>query len=237
MTSEDPLPRDERPYVVSSISTSGGGRGGIATLAAAGIVGLLLGLALGSGGEDGATPGVRVPPEIVTADQPNEHSERGAARAVTSLMHDYSLEVLVDRNVAETTFDEMGTPAFVRSELRAWDRAASTPGGRLLARAENTRMALAQTVPLRYAIDSYGGDRAVLRLWTMTLLAARGLAPSAQFSVDRATLLWQGDRWRIDRLAQVREGPTPGALLSELTHSSRAVVEELRGFREVSNAR
>lgn len=237
MTSENPAHRGERPYVVSSVSATAGGRGGIAKLAAAGIVGLLLGLALGSGGDDGGAPGAQARPEIETPAQPNEHSEVGAARALNSSVRDYSLNVLVDREVAETTFEEIGTPAFVRSELLAWDRAAATPGGRLLARAEDTRMALAQTVPLRYAIDSYSGDQAVVRLWSVTVLAARGLAPSAQFAVDRATLLWQGDRWRIDRLAQVREGPTPGALLSELTHSSRMVVEELRGFRELSGAR
>lgn len=236
MTSEDPARPGDRPYLVSAVSAPGGRRG-IGKLAAAGLVGLLLGLALGSGGGNEATPGVDVAPEAQTADQPNGQSERGAARALSSSMRDYSLDVLVDRAVAETTFEKMGTQAFVRSELRAWDRAATTPGGRLLARAEDRRVALAQTVPLRYAIDSYTGDQAVVRLWSVTLLAARGLAPSAQFSIDRARLLWQGNRWRIDRLAQVREGPTPGALLSELTRSSRAVVEELRGFRESSSVR
>ena len=225
---------DDRPRVVSSVAMDGGGGRPVLRLMVAMALGVIVGLALASLGSD-APSGAADPPTSTPAEI-SAHSEAGAVAALASAIESYSLDVLVHRDEAEAVFTAMGTPAFVRGELSKWDRAARSGGGRLLAEAAASGDAFAQSVPLRIEVERYDGRLAVARLWTMTVLAGEGLSPSAQFSIDRATAIWDGEEWRIDSMAQVREGPTPGALQSELTRSSRSFASALAGLREVGDA-
>ena len=225
---------DERPRVVSSVATDGGVGRPVLRLVMALALGVIVGLALASLGSE--APSEPADPPTSPSAEASARTEAGAVSALASAIEGYSLDVLVDRDEAEAVFTAMGTPAFVRDELSKWDRAARSGGGRVLAEAATAGEAFAQSVPLRIDVERYDGRLAVARLWTMTVLAGEGLSPSAQFSIDRARAVWDGGEWRVDSMAQVREGPTPGALQSELTRSSRSFASALAGLREVGDA-
>lgn len=63
--------------------------------------------------------------------------------------------------------------------------------------------------PLAWRVESYSDDSASVAVWTVTLLAATGVAvPQTAWMTVTVDLAWVDDGWRVDAVRD-RPGPTP----------------------------
>jgi hypothetical protein len=90
--------------------------------------------------------------------------------------------------------------------------------------------------PLATKVDSYRASRAVVRVWTVRILSADGVAvPQSGWSTLSFELVWDSDDWRVADVAEA-DGPSPQLEAGAQPWAASYVDETLAGFTRVGVA-
>lgn len=84
--------------------------------------------------------------------------------------------------------------------------------------------------PLAWRVESYSEDSASVAVWTVTLLAATGVAlPQTAWMTVTVDLAWVDDGWRVDAVRD-RPGPTPMTGPQDEPWDAQPFDDALEGF-------
>ncbi|MFP5376043.1 MAG: hypothetical protein ACLGIO_04570 [Acidimicrobiia bacterium] len=90
--------------------------------------------------------------------------------------------------------------------------------------------------PLATRLEHYGADRARVVVWTVSVLAAAGVAlPQAEWRRVGVDLAWSGGEWRAEAVSDT-PGPTPVVGPKDRPWEAAAFDDALAGFERVGSA-
>jgi hypothetical protein len=214
----------------------------VAVAAAALISGLLLRGCL----PDGAPTSAATQPSVSA---PGQSGQPGPTRLVNGAPAGFAHEVAGAR-AAATAFVCTGQALIDLDPLAAAGatrQMAATSTADAQARANNEQLTRLRdtlangTGPITYwqgvlasHTITYGGDRAVIAVWSVGVLSREGVAPpQAAWAVSTLALVWERDDWRLESESIV-PGPAPVLNDSAPPATSSAMAAALRDFVQVS---
>ena len=209
------------------------------------VVGVVIGWATDGGGSQGrgggdASAGAGPTRTVDGIPVGYERSREGAVAA--ALSYDAVLgrpEFVTDPARRRSILEAVATPGLVRQYEQA-DRTASLASLAQMPVYRATREGRAsvwQTTPLSYRVERYTGDEADVSTWSMAIVGAGKVAPTASFGVGGSRLRWDGGDWKVaGDSRRTLDGPTPALLRNAEPSSSlefRARLRGLQGLRYV----
>lgn len=190
-----------------------------------------------------AVPQPSTPESVVSetdcapAKAPEPHGEptkagaaRFAAEALSSLA---DARLLSDAGRRRKVVARIAEPQY-RAELRPlFDRTYRYLGD-LLGDASGDDQVVLRMAPVGYRVEAFGGARATVAVWQVTLLATPQRAPVAAWATSRAELSWSEDGWRVERFGVDAPGPTPSVLAPATGTPAAAFVTGAESFTSFS---
>jgi hypothetical protein len=190
---------------------------GAVLVAAALVLGLLL-LCRASGPSPSSSPTTGRAPAESRSGARSESGVRigfpetpsGAAAAIAAYQQAFAQPAILRPGVLRRRIEAVATPDYAARMLAAngpgAERIAAGPIGVGIADGIRT---IYKAVPIGYKVISFGGGRAEVETWGLTIVGNLGsVEPALWFGTSHSRLTWEGDRWRI---AEVESGfgPTP----------------------------
>lgn len=87
--------------------------------------------------------------------------------------------------------------------------------------------------PLATKVEAFDEDRATVRVWTVRVLSAEGVAvPQSGWHTSTFELVWDRGDWRLDSVVE-SEGPTPQLEAGLQAWEPGYLADELEGFERV----
>jgi hypothetical protein len=225
----------------------------IGIVLAAVAVGMLLGAYLSGGlsspGAGAATP---VGPDVgdirVSADSAGPHNkvdgvgvgfaqtEGGAVAAATNLVLTLEQASTTDRANAIRAYEilaaEGSRDSLTADMAAAWDSLHTT----IAANGPRSSSLFLRTVPVGHELSRYSNERATVEVWTLTIVAAAGLAePLATWETATVEVVWENGDWKVwSALSTAGPSPAWAELESTETGAFLTSVDELEGYRYVA---
>lgn len=221
---------------------------GLALLAVAFGMGLGAFLSGGLTGDDGAGAATPIGPDVgdiriaVDPAGPTDkvdgvgvgfaHSEAGAVAAATNLVLTLEQAAATDRNSAVRAYETLAAEASRSSLAQDMETTWQALNNGVATNGPPSSSLFLRTVPIGHQLTRYADDRATVEIWTLTLVAANGMAePLAAYETAKIEVVWEDDDWKVWS-ASSDDGPVPAwSAPTTTTDDFLGSVEELEGYR------